>query len=203
MLSKSTASKFSDAIWHRVKRLQSLSRKLTFSRLSVSIKSELDSARSPLKVAEISLMNYTKNPCFWLVSGCLTIKSTNVIAYWRIQRVCKIVVDFWTHLKGHSLYSIDLQITSITNLLLGKQIFDTKKMQCLMKSWISNNFFGAPPLIMWSNDPRRYRLITRPGVTTWIINRGRQISFSIICTGMLPLTLHVCGDSQCPTNYVT
>ena len=47
-----------------------------------------------------------------------------------------------------------------------------------MKSWISNNFFGAPPLIMWSNDPRRYRLITRPGVTTWIINRGRQISFT-------------------------
>ena len=38
MLSKSTASKFSDAIWHRVKRLRSLLRKLTFSRLSVSIK---------------------------------------------------------------------------------------------------------------------------------------------------------------------
>ena len=41
MLSKSTASKFSDAIWHRVKRLRSLSRKLTFSRLGVSINPSL------------------------------------------------------------------------------------------------------------------------------------------------------------------
>ena len=70
MLSKSTASKFSDAIWHRVlRRLRSLSRKLTFSRLSVSIKGQVFTQhRSRLGLVNILiLLNLAYNIIYsWL-----------------------------------------------------------------------------------------------------------------------------------------
>ena len=50
-----------------------------------------------------------------------------------------------------------------------------------MKSWISNKVFGAPLLIICSNNPRRYRLIPSPGVRTWIITEWRQVSFIMVC----------------------
>ena len=65
-------------------------------------------------LASIKLKNMfqvtQKIHAFWLISRYLKIKSKDVLGYTHSQRVCKIVVDVWTHLKGPSIHWIDLQI---------------------------------------------------------------------------------------------